>query len=71
MRFTLAIDQAGRAILATPDQLTAVQIAELQAAFRRWDVAQPPEALIVGECDVVRVLDVELIVDTPTKAIPA
>lgn len=71
MRFTLAIDQAGRAILATPDQLTAVQIAELQAAFRRWDVAQPREALIVGECDVVRVLDVELIVDTPTKAIPA
>lgn len=71
MRFTLAIDQAGRAILATPDKLDDDAVRALQAAFKRWDTAQPPEALIVGECDVVRVLDVDLIVDTATKAIPA
>lgn len=60
MRFTLAIDTAGRAVLATAEKLTDAQIVALRAAFAAWQAGDPPEALIVGDCEVLRVTDVTL-----------
>lgn len=59
-RFTLLILPDGRAVLTTPDKLTDEQVKTLQGVFKDWSTAQPSEALIVGECEVVHVTDVAL-----------
>lgn len=59
-RFTLAILPDGRALISSPDKLTDQQVKLLREVFATWSTAQPAEALIVGECDVIRVADVQL-----------
>lgn len=66
-RFQLLIHADGRAVLATTEKLTDQQIKTLQGLFADWTTAQPAEALIVGECDVIRVTDVQLALD-PAEA---
>lgn len=59
-KYQLLVDTAGRAILACPERLDSDRAAAIKAAFNTWRDAQPPELLIAGETEVIRVESIDL-----------
>jgi hypothetical protein len=59
MRFTLVVQPDGHAILATSEALDDDQTERLRASIADWRT-RVASTLIVPECEVVQVVDVEL-----------
>lgn len=62
-KFQLLVDAEGRAILAGLEPVSAERGQAIKAAFAKWREAQPPEVLIAGETELIRVTDIELALD--------
>lgn len=58
MKLQLVITPDGRSLLTTPEQLSSEQGHALLEAFARW--RQGHETLLLANCEVVRVLDIDL-----------
>lgn len=59
-KYQLLVDTVGRAILACPERVDSERGAQIKAAFNTWRDAQPPELLIAGETEVIRVESIDL-----------
>lgn len=66
-RFTLVIRPDGQAILTCQERLPDSVVNELQVALGEWKAAEAP-VLVIGECDVVQVVDLELELGAPVGA---
>lgn len=66
-RFTLLVVPDGRAILTTPDRLSDAAVDAALAAFVEWRDGRAP-ALLIHECDVVQVTDLQLDLVEPAAA---
>lgn len=63
-RFTLVVRRDGKALLTCQDRLTDSMAAELRAAVDEWDDGDTP-LLVIPECDVVQVVDIEIPLGEP------
>lgn len=59
-RFTLVIRPDGRAILTCQDRLPESVLPGLSAAIGEWKAADDAPVLVVTECDVVQIVDLDL-----------
>ena len=59
-RFTLVIRPDGKAILTCQDRLPDSVLPGLRAAIGEWKAADDAPVLVVTECDVVQVVDIEI-----------
>lgn len=66
-RFTLVVRPDGQAILAARGDLDVRQVVELREALRAWE-AQDFRTLVLADCDVVQMRDVEIEFVDPVEA---
>lgn len=59
-RFTLVVRPDGKAVLTCSERLTDGQAQAIQAAVGEWTHRDGPDVLVVPECEVIRVVDLEL-----------
>jgi hypothetical protein len=67
-RFTLVIRPDGQAILTCQDRLPDSILPELRAAIGEWKTGASP-VLVIAECDVVQVVDLDLELDLVPAAL--
>lgn len=62
--FTLVVQPDGHAILTTTVAMSQTMTAAIHQAFREWR-EDPGATLVIPDCDVVQVLDVEIDIPEP------
>lgn len=67
-RFTLVIRPDGKAILTCQDRIPDSSLVGLQAAIGEWKAAGDAPVLVITECDVVQVVDLDLELGEPVEA---
>lgn len=59
-RFTLVVRPDGKAVLVCNEPLNDRQASEIHAAVGEWTHVGGPDVLVLPECDVVQVVDLEI-----------
>jgi len=58
-RWTLVIRPDGKALLTCQDRIPDSHLAQITAAVGEWKAAIDAPVLVIAECDVVQVVDME------------
>lgn len=69
-RFSLVVMPNGKAVLTTREALSPRYADQIRQAYDAWSASDGAKTLIIVDCDVVQVVDIELDIDGKSETPP-